>query len=294
MLQVENLTKYYKQTKGIENLNFQLTEKRALGIIGINGSGKTTTFRLLLGLLKADSGSIKFNNKNISEYENSLFGYLPEERSLYKDLLVIDQVLFLGRLKNVSDEAIIERLEKYLALLQIPKYKYTRINQLSKGNQQKIQLICAIIHNPKIIILDEPLSGLDIINVDLLKKLIYQLKKEGKYILLSSHQFEHIEEFCDEIIILKAGDTMYQGTIKDLKAMSNKAYIKVERNIGKQYVDNPNIENIKTNNNQVIFEISCFDKAKALLTQINNEHNVKNIAIEEASIEMIVKANNLV
>lgn len=294
MLKVENLTKYYKQTKGVENLNFQLSAHKALGIIGINGSGKTTTFRLLLGLLKSDTGIIKFNNKSISEYENSLFGYLPEERSLYKDLLVIDQVLFLGRLKNIKDDTIIERLEKYLSLLQIPQYKYTKINQLSKGNQQKIQLICAIIHDPKIIILDEPLSGLDIINVDLLKKLIYQLKKEGKYILLSSHQFEHIEEFCDELIILKAGDTMFQGSIKHLKSMSKKAYIKVDKEIGKQYINNEHINNVKLNNSQVIFEIENFEKAKELLVQINNENNVMNIAVEEASIEMIVKANNLV
>lgn len=294
MLQVEKLTKYYKEIKGVENLSFNLTPQKALGIIGINGSGKTTTFRLLLGLLKADSGIIKFNNKIISEFDNSLFGYLPEERSLYKDLLVIDQVLFLGRLKNISDDIIIERLEKYLSLLNISKYKYSRINKLSKGNQQKIQLICAIIHDPKIIILDEPLSGLDIINVDLLKKLIYQLKNEGKYILLSSHQFEHIEEFCDELIILKAGDSMYQGSISDLKSLSNKAYLKTEKEIAKKYINEKCIEDIKIINKQVVLEIDNFYNAKALLEKINKENDVKNISIEEATIEMIVKEHNLV
>ncbi len=294
MLQVEKLTKYYKEIKGVENLSFNLTPQKALGIIGINGSGKTTTFRLLLGLLKADSGIIKFNNKIISDFDNSLFGYLPEERSLYKDLLVIDQVLFLGRLKNISDDIIIERLEKYLSLLNISKYKYSRINKLSKGNQQKIQLICAIIHDPKIIILDEPLSGLDIINVDLLKKLIYQLKNEGKYILLSSHQFEHIEEFCDELIILKAGDSMYQGSISDLKSLSNKAYLKTEKEIAKKYINEKCIEDIKIINKQVVLEIDNFYNAKALLEKINKENDVKNISIEEATIEMIVKEHNLV
>lgn len=294
MLEVNNITKYYKKNKGVENLSFKLKSGKALGIIGINGSGKTTTFRVLLGLLKMDSGKITFKSKPLSQQPISLFGYLPEERSLYKELTVYDQVIFLGRLKKLSDDVIVERLEKYLILLNIANYKYTKINKLSKGNQQKVQILCALIHNPSVLILDEPLSGLDVINVKLLKKLIEDLKNQGKYILLSSHQFEHIEQFCDELIILKSGNVQYAGTISNLISMSKYHYLVVDKYIGEKYLSNKCIIDSKIKGKLMVFTIEDIIDRDNLFHEIIKNEKVSNISIKQASIETVVKELQLI
>lgn len=294
MLEAKNIVKYYKKVKAVENLSFKLNSGKALGLIGINGSGKTTTFRVLLGLLKADSGNITFKSKPISDYPISLFGYLPEERSLYKELTVFDQIMFLGRLKQMDDESIIQRMEDYLISLNIAEYKYTQINKLSKGNQQKVQILCSIIHDPSIIILDEPLSGLDIINVDLLTKLINDLKHAGKYILLSSHQFEHIEQFCDSLIILKKGKVVYSGNIEELISKSKYHYLLVDKDIGSKYLSNQSIVDYQIIGKLIRFKIDSLSSRNSLFHKILKNEEVKNLAIEEANIETIVKEQQLI
>lgn len=294
MLEANNIVKYYKKVKAVENLSFKLNSGKALGLIGINGSGKTTTFRVLLGLLKADSGSITFKSKPISNYPISLFGYLPEERSLYKELTVFDQIMFLGRLKQMDDQLIIQRMDDYLINLNIAEYKYTQINKLSKGNQQKVQILCSIVHDPSIIILDEPLSGLDIINVDLLTKLINDLKHAGKYILLSSHQFEHIEQFCDSLIILKKGEVVYSGNIEELISRSKYHYLLVDKDIGCKYLLNPYIVDYQIIGKLIRFKIESLSSRNSLFHKILKNEEVKNLAIEEASIETIVKEQQLI
>ncbi len=294
MLEAKNIVKYYKKVKAVENLSFKLNSGKALGLIGINGSGKTTTFRVLLGLLKADSGNITFKSKPISDYPISLFGYLPEERSLYKELTVFDQIMFLGRLKQMDDQLIIQRMEDYLISLNIAEYKYTQINKLSKGNQQKVQILCSIIHDPSIIILDEPLSGLDIINVDLLTKLINDLKHAGKYILLSSHQFEHIEQFCDSLIILKKGKVVYSGNIEELISKSKYHYLLVDKDIGSKYLSNQSIVDYQIIGKLIRFKIDSLSSRNSLFHKILKNEEVKNLAIEEANIETIVKEQQLI
>ena len=225
MLEVKELSKYYGKHKGIENLSFTLDESEIIGIIGANGSGKTTTFRLLLGLLMADSGTITYDGVDINLYDNRLFGYLPEDRSVYRDLKFEEQLRFLARLKKLPEEQIENNIDHWLERLNIQQYRYRLIKELSKGNQQKVQLICALIHDPKVIIFDEPLTGLDISNVLIIKKLINQLQKDKKLIMISSHQYEYIEEFCEKIILLDKGDVKYSGKVNELKNFSDNCYI---------------------------------------------------------------------
>ena len=293
MLEVNKITKYYKRVKGIENLSFTLSKGEALGIIGINGSGKTTTFRILLRLLKADSGTILFNKKNLKDSAINLFGYLPEERSLFKDLSVFNQVMFLGRLKKMKDEEIEENLNYYLNKLEIAKYKYTNIYKLSKGNQQKVQIICALIHDPKVVILDEPLSGLDIINVELLKRLIKDLKRKGKYVLLSSHQFKHIEEFCENVIILKSGNVMYSGSIESLVDQSDFRYLLVDKEVGLKYIDKEYIKQSKSINKLIEFKIEKAD-AKKLFEEIVLKESYDSISLKKANVEAVVREKSLI
>lgn len=180
MLKLENVTKYYDTTKGVENLNVSIPKGKVLGLLGNNGSGKTTTFRLLLGLLEHQSGKITYLGEEIDRSNKRLFGYLPEERSMLRDLTVKDQIFYLGRLKKMSDREISSNLRQWLAFFHMEKMENRKIMELSKGNQQKVQMICALIHNPEILIFDEPLNGLDIGNVDLFKQLIFKLKKEKR------------------------------------------------------------------------------------------------------------------
>lgn len=289
MLIAKGITKYYKDVIGIKDFELSLNKGEALGIIGVNGSGKTTFFKVLLGLLNADSGTIHFKGKNIKQLSNSLLGYLPEERCLYKDLKVIDHVLFLGRLKGMEDETILERLDVLLSTLKIPLYKYTHINKLSKGNQQKVQIICALIHDPKIIILDEPLSGLDIVNVNLLKRLIHQLKSEGKYILLSSHQFDHIEQFCEHLIILKKGVITYKGELEKLIKTHASFHIRMSKSLSEYYVDIIQFIGMKDNGRYLDFEIENKELAYKQFKKIVNEQEQQSISLIESDIETIVR-----
>lgn len=289
MLVAKDISKYYKELMALKEFNMKLEKGKAIGIIGVNGSGKTTFFKVLLNLLEKDSGSIEFKNQDIRTYKNSLLGYLPEERSLYKDLTVFDQVMFLGRLKEMEDNNIEERLDYYLKYLNVKQYKFTHINKLSKGNQQKIQIICALIHDPKIVILDEPLSGLDIVNVNLLKKLIHKLKSEGKYILLSSHQFEHIEEFCEDLIILKKGYTTFSGSVDDLINMSSAYYINLSKEIGHKYLDKLEYTSLKVSERYYQFEIDNEESAKAYFKEIVLKEDNDSISLLKPSIAMVVR-----
>lgn len=294
MLKVENVSKYYKDKLALKDFSISLEKSKAIGVIGVNGSGKTTFFKVLLNLLEKDSGFISFKGKSICSYPNALLGYLPEERSLYKDLTVYDQVMLLGRLKNIPDETIESNLNDLLKELNVKEYKNMTIGKLSKGNQQKIQIICALIHDPEIVILDEPLSGLDIVNVNLLKKLIHKLKKQGKYILLSSHQFEHIEEFCEDIIILKKGFTSFNGSIKSLINDSKTLYIRLSESLKDKYINEIDHIALSASGSFYNFEIANKEYAKKMFKIIVNKETPDNISLHNPSLASIVRENDYI
>lgn len=235
MLEVKNITKTYHGKRGVEELSFSLNSSEILGVVGCNGSGKTTTFRLLLQLLHPDSGEILVDGQPLEETDKCLFGYLPEERSVYRDLRVCEQLQLMGKLKGMDEKLIEERIDYWLNRLDISQYYDSYIQQLSKGNQQKVQLICALLHDPKIVILDEPLTGLDIINAQLFKEIVNELSASGKIILLSSHQFENVEEFFEKILLLKEGKCVWFGNVDQLRKSSQNRYIHFYTNKVKDY-----------------------------------------------------------
>lgn len=280
MLKVNDLVKYYGKNRGIEGLSFSLSEGEILGIIGTNGSGKTTTFRLLLKLLLPDKGTITLNNHDLEGLDNKTFGYLPEERSVYRDLKVIEQVSFLARLKQLDDNVISDRLDYWLARLDIEEYKYRKIKELSKGNQQKIQLICALIHDPLIVILDEPLTGLDIINVRLFKKIINELKQAGKMVMISSHQYEYIEEFCEKIILLKKGKVNYYGLVSEIKQSIATRYITLVTYAKKDYLLCDGVVDQEDSGNMIRLELENETKAKKLFKQLLKDSEIISLKLE--------------
>lgn len=217
MLKVENITKYYNKTKAVDNLSFTVEKGEIFGLLGENGAGKTTTFRIILGLINASSGKVTLDGKKIDYSLTDKIGYVTEERSLLTKMTVEDQILLYGVLKGMSEDNILKEMRKWLKKFQISDYENRKIKELSKGNQQKIQFIAAVINKPKLLILDEPFSGLDPINVEMLKKAIIELQETGCSIIFSSHQMEQIEDFCEKLVILSHGKVVVAGYLKDIK-----------------------------------------------------------------------------
>lgn len=216
-LVVENVVKQYADKTAVNNISFEVSEGEIYGLLGANGAGKTTTMRMVLGLIYPDGGTIKYNGKPYSNEQLSKLGYLPEERGLYPKVRVSDQILYLSQLRGMSKKDADQNLKRWLDKFEVPEYYNKKVEELSKGNQQKIQFIAAVNHRPSIIILDEAFSGLDPVNVELLKSTVKELRDSGTSILFSTHRMEHVEELCRNITILHKSNTVLKGNIKELK-----------------------------------------------------------------------------
>lgn len=228
MLKVEHIVKYYGDNKAVDDLSFTVKDGEIFGLLGANGAGKTTTFRIIMGLLEATSGKVTLDGKKIDYDVTDKIGFVTEERSLLGKMTVREQILFYGTLKGMLEEDILKKLDYWLNYFQIPDYLNRKIKELSKGNQQKIQFISAVINEPKLLILDEPFTGLDPINVKLLKDAIYDLQKKGTSIIFSSHQMEHVEEFCEKLVILVHGHPVLEGYLKQIKKDYRKKNIVIQ------------------------------------------------------------------
>ncbi len=227
MLKVKNISKSYGSNLAVDNLSFTVKDGEIFGLLGANGAGKTTTFRIIMGLLEADNGTVTLDDKKIDYTVTNKIGFVTEERSLLTKMTVKDQIVYYGILKGMREEIILERLDEWLKKFKIEEYKNRKIKELSKGNQQKIQFISAVINEPKLLILDEPFTGLDPINVEMFKQAIYELQKKGCSIIFSSHQMEHIEMFCEKLIILVKGKVVLEGYLKDIKKEYRKKNIHI-------------------------------------------------------------------
>lgn len=216
-LSVNKLSKTFETKKAVDRISFEMTEPGVFGLIGTNGAGKTTTIRMILGIIRMDEGTAAWNNAPISR-ETMSFGYMPEERGIYTKSKVMEQLVYFGMLRGMNKtDARISTL-KWMDRLGVSEYKDMVAEKVSKGNQQKIQLIAALIHNPELIILDEPFSGLDPVNTEMMSNLISELVDEKKYIVMSSHQMSTVEEFCEELVMLHNGKTILQGNLRQIKA----------------------------------------------------------------------------
>lgn len=240
MLKVENISKSYGSNLAVDNLSFTVKNGEIFGLLGANGAGKTTTFRIIMGLLDLDNGSVTLDNQKIDYSITDKIGFVTEERSLLTKMTVKEQIIYYGILKGMTEDEILDKLDIWLEKFQITEYKNRKIKELSKGNQQKIQFISAVINNPKLLILDEPFTGLDPVNVEMFKEAIYELQKEGCSIIFSSHQMEHIERFCEKLIILVKGKVVLEGYLKDIKKEYSKKNIHIEGDL-----DIKDLKNVK-------------------------------------------------
>lgn len=280
-LKVQNVSKTFGEKIAVDNISFEMDKPGVFGLLGTNGAGKSTTIRMILGIIKKDKGNITWNGKEVErKYVN--FGYLPEERGIYPKIKIYDQLMYLAKLKGMKKKEAEESMNFGLKRLEVEEYKNMIAEKLSKGNQQKIQFITSVIHNPELLVIDEPFSGLDPINTELLKSAILELVQKGTYIIMSSHQMASIEEFCTDILILNKGKTVLQGNLKDIKDTykANKLELITKVNVEKQ-INELGLTILRQLDNHYEVQINDENQAQALLKKLV----VENIEVEKMEIK---------
>ena len=265
---VKNVSKSFVGKKRVDNVSLELNKPGVYGLLGTNGAGKTTTIRMILGILKKDEGTITWNGKEVNR-KSVNFGYLPEERGVYPKTKIYDQLMYFAELKGMKREDAKQAIEKWAKKLKVEEYMQMPAEKLSKGNQQKIQFMTAVIHNPELVVLDEPFSGLDPVNTEILKEIIIDLVRKGKYIIMSAHQMATIEEFCSDILILDKGKTVLKGNLKEIKETypANRVKVYVEEKID-NYIQEEKLEIENEKNNEYVIKITNAEEAHKLLNKI--------------------------
>ena len=291
MLKVENLTKTFDKNVAVNNISFNASKGKIFGLLGRNGAGKSTIFRCILNIIKQDSGKVLYNDKIIDEKILDKIGYLPEEGSLISSYTVLDQCIYYGMLKNMDEESIKKRLFELTSKFDIIEYMNMKQKDLSKGNRQKIQFIVSILHDPELLILDEPFSGLDPISVEQLKQVLLELKESGKIIVFSSHRMDHVEMLCEDILILDHGMEIIKGNINDIKDSYNTKVINLVGKFDKNDIENlkedKNIINInKKSNDNYILKVSKNLDIKQMFNAFKNS-NITNLTTEKISLNDI-------
>lgn len=287
-LHIENVTKKFGSFTAVDHVSFEIPEQQIFGLLGANGAGKTTTFRMMIGLLNPTHGQVTWKNERLLEKDSQLIGYLPEERGLYPSLKVSDQLLYLGRLKGMKKAEIIPEMRKWLDRFKVPEYESKKVEELSKGNQQKIQFIASVLHKPKILILDEPFSGLDPVNVEMLKEAVLELKQQGTTIVFSSHRMEHVEELCEYLCILHKGSPVVHGSLKDVKRSFGKKNVTVRADFDLSYMkDLPGVVRYKASSEGVTLQVENEEIAKDIFETIQGKGFVRKFDLEEPSLNDI-------
>ncbi|MBU3106434.1 ABC transporter ATP-binding protein [Clostridium gasigenes] len=287
-LTVTNLNKNYGENKVVDNLSFSIDKPGVFGLLGTNGAGKTTTIRMILGMINKDGGTVTWNGEKYTPNTVST-GYLAEERGIYAKFSIIDQLIYFGELKGMSKADAIKSINYWLERLEATEYKNKKADQLSKGNQQKIQFVAALISNPSLLILDEPLSGLDPVNTDLFKEVIKEQISKGKYIIMSSHQMNTIEEFCENLLILNKGKTILQGNLKEIKKGygRNRLLVKCDEDI-KHLIKECNMEIESENAEEINLMVKSQEEVNRLLKRITDENiSLVKFELREPSLHEI-------
>ena len=257
-VKLDRVSKSFGEFTAVKELSLTARAGRVFGLLGPNGAGKTTTIRMIVNITRPDSGSISIFGRKIDAQLQDRIGYLPEERGLYRRMKVMDQLRFFAELKNVRGKTIEAKIDEWLARVKLPEWKNKRSMELSKGMQQKVQFITSVIHDPDLLILDEPFSGLDPINVELLKEIVLDLKRAGKTIIFSTHQMEVAEKICDDICLLNRSKKVFEGSLRDIKRSFGRNSVAVRCEGGDGVLDDPAL---------VSKLVRHADEAQALLAQ---------------------------
>lgn len=284
---VKNVNKSFGDKHVVDNISFSLEEPGVFGLLGTNGAGKTTTIRMILGIIKKDSGEITWNGKAVTR-GNVNFGYLPEERGLYPKSTIYDQLVYFANLKGLDKRAADKAVKMWLDKLNLMEYINSPAEKLSKGNQQKVQFITSMLHDPDLIVLDEPFSGLDPVNTEILSKIMKDLVKSGKYIIMSSHQMSVIEEFCSDLVILNRGKTVLSGNLKEIKDSyeTNKVLIETTDEID-GILKKLKVDVLDKNDYEYLVSADADDRSKLLKELVKNNIDVKTFKVIKPTLHEI-------
>lgn len=287
-LVLNNVTKKYGDNIAVDHLSLEIPERQMYGFLGGNGAGKTTTFRMILGLLDATEGDISWNGGSIGYNHSHLIGYLPEERGLYPKLTVRDQLIYLGKLRGMRKNEVVTELKGWLDRFKVSDYMDKKVEELSKGNQQKIQFISAVIHQPKLLILDEPFTGLDPLNVEMLKESVVDLKEQGTSIVFSSHRMDHVEELCESLCILQKGKPVTEGSLKDIKRSYGKKRLIIHADAPLDFLkDYPGVAKYKPHTEGCELQIDNENISQDILAALQGKGFIRKFELEEPSLNDI-------
>ena len=288
-LEVRNLTKKFDGITAVNNASFDVPEGSIFGLIGRNGAGKTTTIRMMMNIYMPDSGEVVLRGTKVGQEFKNKVGYLPEERGLYKKMKVLDTLLFFAEVKGVTGKEVNKKALDYLERFDLLDRKSSKIEDLSKGNQQKVQFISTILHDPEFIILDEPFSGLDPINTNLLREIIVEQKQKGKVIILSTHLMDFAERMCDHIAMIDQGKIILNGSLNSLKQKFAQRNVSITYNGNISFLHgNPLIESISDYGNSTGIKVKDSDNIQELLKLlVENKVEIKNFSANEISLQEI-------
>lgn len=288
-LEVKNISKSFNGLKAVDNVSFVVPEGSVFGLIGRNGAGKTTTIRMMMNIYLPDSGEVILRGTKIGQDFKDKVGYLPEERGLYKKMRVLDTLLFLAELKGKSRKNIERKALDYLKRFDLLDRKNTKIEDLSKGNQQKIQFIAAILHDPEFLILDEPFSGLDPINTNLLKNIILEKKEEGKVIIFSTHLMDFAEKLSDHIAMIDHGKIILKGSLKEIKSHFAQRNVMLEAEGDLSFLEKSSVvEKVENFGNTLGVKVKDASHIQDLLKLlVQNNVKVNKFAANEISLHEI-------
>ena len=286
ILELKNIEKSFGEKKVLTGVSFKAEGGKAFGLLGRNGAGKTTSIRILMDVFPANSGEVLINGQPI-DYNKIGIGYLPEERGLYPKKIIIDQLTYFAELKGMSHKDAIKEIDYWLGRLGMMEYRNKRLDTLSKGNQQKIQLITALAHNPDIIILYEPFSGLDPVNAMLLKDVVKEQIAKGKIVLFSSHQMSYIEEFCDSIAILNNGVVALHGDLHDIKRDYPRDRLVVRTEYPEKIREDFGTACRVMDNGDLMIQLAAADEKKAVMTRLVENYDIDEVKVFEPSLNDI-------
>ena len=286
ILELKNIEKSFGEKKVLTGVSFKAEGGKAFGLLGRNGAGKTTSIRILMDVFPANSGEVLIDGKPIN-YNKVGIGYLPEERGLYPKKTIIDQLTYFAELKGMSHKAAVKAVDYWLERLGMLEYRNKRLDTLSKGNQQKIQLVTALAHDPDIVILDEPFSGLDPVNAMLLKDVVKEQISKGKIVLFSSHQMSYIEEFCDSIAILNAGKVALHGDLHDIKRDYPRDRLVVRTEYPEQIQTDFGTACKVMENGALLIQLSSPEEKKAVMSRLVEHYDIDEVKVYEPSLNDI-------
>jgi ABC-2 type transport system ATP-binding protein len=288
ILNVNSIVKRFGDFEAVSKVSFSVEQGTVFGLLGPNGAGKTTTIRMMTNILRPDEGEVSLFGEKVGSLQQIRIGYLPEERGLYKKIKVIDQLIYFGQLKGMSRTDAQSEARKWLKKLDAESWETKKIQELSKGMQQKVQFITTILHNPDLLILDEPFSGFDPINTEIIKKIISDLKTEGKTIILSTHIMEQVEQLCDQICLINKGKMILSGMVREIKKNYGRDTIIMEWDGDDSFLNEfSNIKYINRSNNRAEFRITDGLKPMEILHKASQKNNIYKFELAEPSLNEI-------